>query len=422
MAEPTTLRPGARRGGPRARRAAGALLVGLLVAGGCAAPDRSADSATARRLTETLDRRAAAVLHHDTAAYLATLDPDDAGLRSAQRDELAGLADVPLRSWTYTVESVTGHGADRATADVELGYRVAGFDTAPATARRTLEFARDSSGGAWYITADRAAEGAAVPLWDQGTVVAVRGAHSLVLGVGRSEKELRAIADTADLAVPAASAAWPDPWAGRAVYLVPASTEDMADLLASPEGSYRGIAAVTTGAVTDGDGKAGLADRVIVNPEAYATLGTFGRRVVLTHETTHVATRTATTASTPLWLSEGFADWAAYRQESRTAQEIAPELATAVRARDLPAALPEDDDFAFDRDADELARAYEGGWLACELVADEWGEDALTDLYRAVGAHDGREGAVDTAMEKVLGIGEREFTTRWRDHLTDRLG
>lgn len=428
MARLAPLRPDARRGRPRTRRAAaapllGLLLAGLLSAGGCAAaPDRTADSATARQITDVLDRRAAAVLHQDTAGYLDVVDPDAAALRTAQRTELAALAQVPLRSWTYTVKAVTERGADRATADVELAYRVAGFDTAPATARRTLEVARDGSGGSWYLTADRPAKDAAVPLWDQGPVVAVHGTHSLVLGVGRPAKELREIAETADHAVPAVSAAWPDPWAARAVYLVPASTEDMARLLGSPDGSYRGIAAVTTGAVSSGEGQPGLADRVVVNPEAYATLGTFGRRVVLTHETTHVATRTATTAATPLWLSEGFADWAAYRREDRTADEIAPELATAVRARDLPAALPLDDDFAFDRDADELARAYEGGWLACALIAGEWGEDALTDLYRAVGAHGGREGSVDTAMEKVLGVGEREFTTRWRDYLADRLG
>ncbi|WP_405460257.1 hypothetical protein OG786_23150 [Streptomyces sp. NBC_00101] len=426
MAEEARTRRDVRRGRPRTRRAAGAplaalLLAGMLLAGGCAAPERLADSAAARQITAVLDRRAAAVLHHDTAAYLAVVDPGAAALRTAQRAELAGLADVPLRSWTYTVGSVTAEG-DRATADVELGYRLEGFDTAPATARRTLEFARDGAGGSWRLTADRPAEGAAVPLWDQGTVVAVRGTHSLVLGVGRPAGELREIAETADLAVPAASAAWPDRWTARVVYLVPASTGDMAELLASPGGSYRGIAAVTTGAVTGAEGEPALADRVIVNPEAYASLGTFGRRVVLTHETTHVATRTATTAATPLWLSEGFADWAAYREEGRTAGEIAPELAAAVRARELPAALPGDDDFAFDRDADALARAYEGGWLACALVAEEWGEDALTDLYRAVGAHDGREGAVESAMEKVLGVGEREFTTRWRGYLADRLG
>ncbi|MFD6534718.1 hypothetical protein [Streptomyces sp. NPDC060184] len=421
--------PDARRDRPRGRirRAAGVplvalLLAGLMAAGGCAAPDRSADSATAGEIGAVLDRRAAAVLDHDTAGYLAVVDPDATALRAAQRTSLADLAQVPLRSWTYTVKSVTARGAGRVTADVELDYRVAGFDTAPATARRTLELARDGSGGSWYLTADRPAKDAAVPLWDQGPVTAVHGTHSLVLGVGRPAKELREIAETADLAVPAVSAAWPDSWAARVVYLVPASTAAMAELLGSPDGSYRGIAAVTTGAVSSGNGRPGLADRVVVNPEAYAGLGTFGRRVVLTHETTHVATRTSTTAATPLWLSEGFADWAAYRQEDRTAGEIAPELATAVRARDLPAALPADDDFAFDRDADALARAYEGGWLACVLVAEEWGEDALTDLYRAVGAHDGREGAVDTAMEKVLGIGEREFTTRWRDYLTERLG
>ncbi|NEE06242.1 hypothetical protein G3M58_07310, partial [Streptomyces sp. SID7499] len=80
-----------------------------------------------------------------------------------------------------------------------------------------------------------------------------------------------------------------------------------------------------------------IADRVIVNPQAYATLGSFGQRIVLTHETTHVATRTSTSTATPVWLSEGFADWTAYRGEDRAADTIAPELAEAVRSGRTPA-------------------------------------------------------------------------------------
>lgn len=402
------------------RRAAGAVLAALLCAAGCSAPADEAPDTTARDIRATLDRRAAAVLHHDAAAYVAVVAPDATALRSAQRREIARLADVPLGSWTYRLTDVSPHGSDRATADVRLGYRIKGYDSAPVSVDRVVELARGPADGRWYVTADRAADGGVRQLWEQGDIEVVRGAHSLVLGVGRSREELDKIAATADEAVPAVTAAWPERWAGRVVVLVPDSVQEMGELLGSPAANYRGIAAVTTGE-TGGSGKA-PADRVIVNPEAYALLGDFGQHVVLTHETAHVATRTRTSAATPTWLSEGFADWAAYRDQERTAEEIAPELADAVRAGDGPAALPEDDDFAFAGDAARLAKAYEGGWLACELIAGHWGEARLFAFYRAVGGHRARDGAVEDALHEVLGTTAQDFTARWRVYLRDRLG
>lgn len=409
---------GRARGGRR--RAAGAALAALLCAAACSAPADGVPDTTARDIRATLDRRAAAVLHHDPDAYAAVVAQDAPALRTAQRKELGRLADLPIGSWTYRVTDVSPHGADRATADVRLGYRIKGYDSAPVAVDRVLDLERDPADGRWYLTADRAAEGGGRQLWEQGDVEVVRGTHSLVLGVGRPRDELTRIAGTADRAVPAVSDAWPERWAGRVVMLVPDTVQDMAELLGSPAANYRGIAAVTTGE-TGGAGKA-PADRVIVNPQAYAMLGTFGQRIVLTHETTHVATRARTSAATPAWLSEGFADWVAYRSEQRTADEIAPELADAVRSGEPPAALPTDEDFGFSGDADQLARAYEGGWLACELIADDWGEEKLFAFYRAVGGHSGRAGAVEQALHEVFGTTPQDFTVRWREYVQDRLG
>ncbi|MEU5287147.1 hypothetical protein AB0G97_24550 [Streptomyces sp. NPDC020755] len=411
----------ARGGRPRGRRrAAGPLLAVLLTASACTATAEPDSSLTTGALDATLERRAAAVLARDPAGYVEGLAPDAAKLRAAQRTELDRLADVPLKSWAYDVKDITEQDGQWATADVELRYRIDGYDTAPVATRRVLELMRD--GERWYITADRPAKGASGQLWQQGDVEVVEGAHSIVLGVGQSENELRQVADTVDLAVPAVSDAWPRPWTRRVVVLVPDSVEDMAGLLGSPESSYRGIAAVTTGEVGGTGERPAIADRVIVNPQAYATLGSFGQRIVLTHETTHVATRTSTSTATPVWLSEGFADWTAYRGEDRAADTIAPELADAVRSGRTPAGLPADPDFGFDGDPAKLAGAYEGGWLACELIAERWGKEKLIAFYEAVGAHDGREGAVEQALNAVLDTTPEQFTADWRDYLATRLG
>jgi hypothetical protein len=250
-------------------------------------------------------------------------------------------------------------------------------------------------------------------------VTAVKGAHSLVLGTGRTAAQLRAYARLADRAVPAVSRAWGTDWTRHVVVLVPRSLQGMAGLLGSPASNYRGIAAVTTGEA-GGSGRA-PADRVVVNPEAYAILGDLGKQVVLTHETTHVATRAHTTAATPLWLSEGYADWIGYLGTGRTPAEAAPELTRAVQDGHAPSALPADKDFGFTSDPAELAQAYEGGWLACRMIADHWGTARLDAFYRAVGAHGTRAGAVENALKKVLGTTPGAFTDQWREYVRAQL-
>ncbi|MEV5812866.1 hypothetical protein [Streptomyces mutabilis] len=380
------------------------LLVSLVACGG-----RTTADPVRTEVQGVLDRRAAAVLGHDRSAYA----------RTGAAASFDHLDAVPLAAWSYRVTDVDRAG-DTATADVELRYRIDGYDQGPVTTRRTLRLSRDGADGRWSVDSDRPAEKSGQQPWDQGDVRVVRGTHSLVLGVGQSTEALRGFADLADRAVPAVSDAWERDWARRVVVLVPKSLEAMAGLLGSPASSYRGIAAVTTGET--GGREHAPADRIIVNPDAYGLLGTLGKQVVLTHETTHVATRADTTAATPLWLSEGYADWVGYRDSGRTPAQAAPELARAVSEGRTPADLPTDEDFGFTADADQLARAYEGGWLACLMIADRWGEERLDAFYRAVGAHDERAGAVEDAMNGVLGTTPEEFTARWREYLRTEFG
>lgn len=401
--------------GPGRVLPAAALALALLAGcGGTTAPDQ--DRADVRRM---LDRRATAVLERDGAAYRATeaASPGTGQLATGEA-EFTNLRSLPLASWSYDLTTFHRSG-DRATAEAALRYRIRGYDRAPVTAARTLSLVRDDR-GTWRVAADEPAAQGTEQLWEQGRIRAVRGAHSLVLGVGRPTADLRAYAVTADLAVPAVTEAWGGDWARRVVVVVPASLEGMAGLLGAPASGYRGIAAVTTGEA--GGAAKAPADRIVVNPDAYALLGDLGKQVVLTHETTHVATRTHTDASTPLWLSEGYADWVGYRGTGRTAADVAPELRRAVEDGRAPADLPADSDFGFSENSGRLAEAYEGSWLACRMIAGRWGEARLDAFYRAVGAHASREGAVEGALREVLGTTAGDFTERWREYVRDELG
>ncbi|WP_405873619.1 hypothetical protein [Streptomyces sp. NBC_00005] len=378
------------------------LLVSLVACGG-----QPGGGSAKVDLQRVLDRRSTAVLDRDRAAFLKT----------GALSWFENLRGVPLAAWSYRVTALHRSG-DKATADAELRYRVEGYDKAPVTVGRTLTLSREMDGH-WYVDADVPAKKSAQQLWDQGEVTVVRGKHSIVLGVGQSSEALHSYADLADLAVPDVSGAWGTAWIRRVVVLVPGSVEGMAGLLGSPASQYRGIAAVTTGEV--GGPPNAPADRIIVNPDAYALLGPLGKQVVLTHETTHVATRAHTTAATPLWLSEGYADWIGYLGTGRTPAEAAPELARAVAAGRVPARLPTDRDFGFSGDATKLAQAYEGGWLACRLIAQQWGQERLGRFYRAVGDHKQRAGSVENALKTVLGTTPEEFTKEWRGYLQSQL-
>ncbi|MEV6107626.1 hypothetical protein AB0M28_23415 [Streptomyces sp. NPDC051940] len=365
-----------------------------------------------------LDRQAKALLDRDEPSFLAAVDPRAGDYRTRQAALFRNLTDVPLAGWEYRLTSPPRREpSGRIRAGAELRYRLRGYDEAPVTVEQPLYLSE--RGGRWYVTGTAAGP---PQLWDAGRVLVERGAHSLVLGTGTgtaARERLREIRDIAERSVPAVDDAWDGPWAGRVVVLAPATLDGMASLLDAPASGYQGIAAVTTG---ETGGSAAPADRVVINPEAYDSLGGVGRRIVLTHETAHVATRSATTAGTPLWLSEGFADWAGYLGSHTTARQAAPELARALGRGELPKTLPADDDFRFGGDADHLARAYEESWLACALIAERWGPDRLRALYRAVGADKRPGDAVERALRAELGVGRAEFVRLWRAYLRDRLG
>ncbi|SCK24938.1 hypothetical protein H180DRAFT_01903 [Streptomyces sp. WMMB 322] len=393
------------------------MLAGVSGCGADAEPSRdSRERASAQRL---LDRQADAVRDGSESRYLAAVDPRAEGFRTEQRQVFGNLRRLPLTQWSYHVGNVRPAGKDggggspsRFQADVRLRYQLRGDDQAPVSVTEKLAFTK--RGGKWYVSDEL--PGSDRQLWEQGEVGVVRGKRSLVLGADRSREDLDELARKADTAVSQVDREWPRSWPHRVVIEAPPSLRDMARLLDAPATSYEGIAAVTTGEA--GEQTKAAADRIVVNPEAYGDLSGDGQQVVLTHETVHVASRTHTSGATPLWLSEGIADWIGYQATDRTPEDAAAELVRAAEAGKLPRELPSDRDFRFGSDPEELGRAYESGWLACRLIADEWGKDKLFGLYLRLGSTQKSQGAaVEEVMRSELGIGLEEFTERWRAYV-----
>ncbi|MFJ2777797.1 hypothetical protein [Kitasatospora sp. NPDC087315] len=340
-----------------------------------------------------------------------------AALLTERAQALAGSTGLSLVDPGYrNLVLGAGAGPGRLTAGAELAVRVAGYDDQPVVYPRRLTLLRTAAG--WQVEREESA-GGPPPLWDLGTLRAVRGDHCLVLGLadGPDPAELAAVADRA---VPAVSAVWGTGWAGRLLLELPATEAQFVRLLEGEPADWTGMAAVTTAA--PGAPWHTPADRVLVNPGAYQRLSDFGRQVVTTHEATHVATRAETRAWTPLWLSEGVADWTGYQGSGRLPRQIAPELARDVAAGKVPAALPADRDFT--AGATGIAQAYEQSWLACDLIARRYGPERLVAFYRAVGAAGpgaDRDQRLDRVLRDQLGLGLAEFTGLWTAETVRRL-
>ncbi|WP_433497116.1 peptidase MA family metallohydrolase [Sphaerimonospora sp. CA-214678] len=225
----------------------------------------------------------------------------------------------------------------------------------------------------------------------------VRGEHVLV--VGRSPGSAAELAALADRGGRTVARVWGRPV--DAVILAPVTTEQAA-VLAAPA-PVTGLAAL-----------AGV-DRVIVEPSGFARLSAAGRRVVITHELTHVATEAATAGHLPVWLVEGFADYVGYLDSGLAAGAVAAELAADLRAGAPPRALPGRADFA--AGSPRRAQAYEEAWLACRYIAERFGERRLVALYRAA-MRTGRDGeGIDGVLRATLGISAAELTRSWLAYL-----
>lgn len=388
----------------------------------------STPAAAARVL---LARRADAVLHHDRAAFLSTVDPGQPALRTTQGRLFDSLAKVPLSAWSYRLDpssglSVTGarlaryHGEVWA-AEADLSYALRGGDPTPTDRPQYLTFVR--RGRSWYYASedDFAAEGKPSwrGIWDYGPVVVARTPDSLVLAHPAHAHQAAALAQDVQQAIPEVNAVWGTGWARRVVTLLPDSVDEMTRLIGGNL-DLAHIAAVATADYTDPDSGVVRGQRVVVNPTTLATLGTVAGQVVLRHEITHVATRAETGAATPTWLAEGFADYVGYRNSGVPVHLAARDLRAEVRAGTLPLTLPAYKDFSGANP--RLSAVYQESWMACRLIARDAGEAGLVRFYRLVGRGAGNPIAVvDRALRAVLGIGYDDFVVSWRADLASEL-
>ncbi|MQA26532.1 MAG: hypothetical protein GEU94_13935 [Micromonosporaceae bacterium] len=404
-----------------------------LLEGSAPSGQRSDLSERAKAVRTLLKSRARAILRRDREAFLATVDPANAALRDRQAAYFHNLAHVPLASWSYGLDLgrdapvppgvAAAYGEEVWAPGIQLRYALRGSDTTPTSQQQWHLFTRRDQ--RWYLADDGLSSGhlaepgagTVANLWDFGPVKAISTPSVLVLGHPGSESLMRSVLAIAADAVPAVSAVWRD-WSRQVVVLVPSDAGELGQLIEDP-GDLSRMAAFASADVRRSGPPVGK--RVLVNPAVFGELSPYGRKVVLTHEITHVATRHVTSAATPYWLAEGFADHVAHRSVGSAPRGAARELARGVRAGRLPDRLPTAGDF--DSGNSRLAQAYQSSWLACRLIAERFGDATLTRLYERLSRPAGDpDVALDLALRQELDLGTADFVALWRAYLDKELG
>jgi hypothetical protein len=374
---------------------------------------------------DLLDRRAAALLRRDRAGWLADVDPAARAYRGRQAALFDAIRAVPLNAWRYSVEpDDEGAAVDASgswTVGVTLRYGLRGVDPAPTARPLVLTFVQVA--GRWLLAADDRTGAAGTRTWrgpwEHGPLVVRAGRSGLVLAHPRHADRLATFAAAVDAAVPRVTAVVGRAWPRRVAVMIPDDQREMAALVGERLALGKIAAVAVADSVDPGSGQA-RGQRVVVNPANLDRLGALGRKVVLQHEVTHVATRGITGHGTPIWLVEGFADWVGYLGAGLPPRLVGDELRGQLRSGRWPARLPTAADFR--GESPRLAVAYEEGWSACRLIARRAGTQGLVRFYRAVGSADDPARAVDGALRRTVGLTEAQFVAEWRRSVRAEFG
>ncbi len=369
---------------------------------------------------------AGAIMNRDEQHLLAVIDPQSSEFRAQQRTDYTSLARIPLRLWRYAVVGVIRDpAANRAAAHryaapvllvhVTLLYALKGVEPIPSRHDQYLVFTtRD---GHTYLAGDDALTDESIASWvgpwRYGPLVAVPGARSLVLGPPGDDAALQRLASEIDAGIASVSAVWGTGWSQRVAAIVPANAATFTALTGAGERES------SAAAVTDGiDSLSGrpYGQRLVINPGPFAALSALGRRIVLTHEITHLASAAVTADITPRWLVEGLAEYVANLHTGQPVSVAASELKAELAHGHVPTQLPADS--AFSASGTVLAAQYEQAWLACRFIAAKAGQAGLLHFYRSVGtALAPRAQAVASAFRSVLHESQAAFVRQWRAYL-----
>lgn len=390
------------------------------------APSRTAPSVTLRQqpgdpapqVEQVLALRARAILRHDRAGFLASVDPRRTSFYRAQAALFDRMETAPFSGFSYQLDSPANLATPQlrrryAPAPVYLpevlaSYHFRGQDASPVLARFYYTFVW--TGAAWRIAAQdelRPAFQSDAEIWDFGPLQTVATSRTLVVFHPGDRELAERLLAAAERGYAQVAATWSGPWEHKVVILVPRDQNEAERLVGAHDLGQ--VAAVAASSIESGPFQRVLGNRIVVNSSNVRRYDQLNLQVVITHEMTHVATRTLG-PGVPLFIVEGFADFTALRPIGQPLAFTRPALAAAVRAGRFSGTLPSDADLR----GPNASVAYDASSSFCLWVANTFGEDRLQALYRAFrGTAEPGIAGQDVVFRHVLGISRETAQARW---------
>ncbi|MEU0553913.1 hypothetical protein [Dactylosporangium sp. NPDC006015] len=380
-----------------------------------------------KAIEELLARHTEAVKKKDLNAWMADVDQSDAAFVKRQKQLFDNLAKMPFADISFDRTRLPArqlakflptqlfdryHAAVHVEA-VTIRHRVEGVDSKTVATPWMPVVAWTN--GKWLVVGDAAGKdmplGANGQPWDSTGPVAVLRNDRIIAVVSADDAQRgRNLLQMAETSLKEVIEVRPSGWDGKVLFTAVQDKRIFDTYFAESQERVAQVAAIAVpfyNQVGDWAGSPAYSStRVVFNP-TQLTAQTEELAHDLTHEFAHAAMGPVTTARTPRWVVEGFAEYVAYRKDKVPAAGIRQALGNLVIST-----LPTDDQFYAE------PRNYIASWLANRMIAEKYGQAKLIAFYEAFQ----NVSEVESAAREVLGIGVSTLEQQWRDYVAQQRG
>lgn len=345
------------------------------------------------------------------------------------------MGDVPLASYELTA-SWERFGDLARPSDVkrypsatdvkipvtEERYQIRGYDPKPAAEDLFYTFVEED--GEWLIAEDDDLNDLALysarHLWDFGPLEQFESEHFLLLA-HPCERAGGCLQDgpfleLAERGMQTIEPYWPVRWHRRTVVVVPKNGAELQRMIQSTFDldNFVAFAYSTVDIEADLDY---TGHRIMPNPKALEGRSDESVEQILAHEMLHIATRDHAGPFVPIFVDEGFADYAGNDADPGALAFFNSEVAAGL----FSGAIPEDFEFTIGTGTD-IYRSYQEAQSAVRFFVDRWGLDAFVRFYRMLGRLNIDVGTaryhLDRALRRTAGVDYETFQQMWADSIT----
>ncbi|WP_344610837.1 hypothetical protein [Dactylosporangium salmoneum] len=383
------------------------------------------DEVGGKAVDAVLERRTAAIRSKSLDAWMADVDQSDAAFAKRQRQEFENLIRMPFAELRFerTAQPATKmavylpeelfqryHAAVKVVA-VTVRHRIDGLDSRAVATPWLAVFGY--AAGRWVIAGNGSGRdmptGALGQPWDSSGAISIVRSDRVVAVVSKTDGG-QALLQMAETGLRRVAEVRPGGWDGKVLITAVTDKQIFDTYFAESQDRVGQVAAIAVpyyDSVAEWSShKAYATTRVVFNPTELSA-PTAELQHDLTHEFTHAAMGPVTGPYTPRWVVEGFAEYVAYKDGKYNPAGIRAALG------DLQIkTLPSNEQFYAE------PRNYIGGWLACRMIAETYGQDKLFAFYEGFL----RMSEVDSVAREVLGISREQLEQQWRDFVAKQRG